>query len=143
MIARVSITIALLVSIASALEVSDEAKAIVNECRTTYNIEIDQIKSGIENKKLPETENGKCFVECVMEKGGVLADGKLNVDRAKELNAKKLAEKPDIKEKADQVIDACKDVAKPEEKCEYGVAITKCVIEHSEKLGIPAPQFNH
>nr|AYN07355.1 odorant-binding protein 14 [Yemma signatus] len=131
-----------LIGIVASVEISDKAKEIIKECKEAHNIELEKLVQAVEKHELPTSEDGKCFMECVMEKGGVLADGKVNADRAKELSAKKLADKPDIKAKVDQVIDMCsKEVTNPGGKCNLGVKLAECAMNHSKELGIPAPKF--
>nr|AYN07361.1 odorant-binding protein 20 [Yemma signatus] len=137
--------IVLLLAIAAAvtvsgLELSERAKEIIVECKNLHNIELPKLLEAVEKHSLPTTENGKCFMECVMTKGGVISGGQVVVEKAHQLASKKLAGKPEMKEKVYQVIDKCaSEVSNPGGNCEFGPALGACALKYGRELGIPAP----
>nr|AYN61082.1 odorant-binding protein 21 [Yemma signatus] len=133
---------AVLATLTYGLEISSKDMEILKECRTKNNISLGDLLKGAEKQEIPTTENGKCFLQCVMEKAGVIKDDKINVDRAKAINAKKLKDKPDFKDKADKIADLCsKEVTKPDGKCEFAVKISECAMKHAKEMGVPQLKF--
>ncbi|XP_075156990.1 general odorant-binding protein 19d-like [Haematobia irritans] len=74
------------------------------------------------------TQEGKCMAACVMEKFGVLVDGKLVKDRAIEVGA---AIYQDDAEKATALVEACEDLEVDSDPCEAAVQYGACFKEHS------------
>ncbi|CAH1391407.1 unnamed protein product [Nezara viridula] len=113
--------------------ISPELKTAIEECKAEHNVESDQIKEAIENKKLPETENGQCFMSCVMEKMGVIKDGKIDMDKAMEHYEKKVKD-PENRQKANEVAKRCANVQGTDAKCSLATELVKCVVKTAEEL---------
>ncbi|NP_001298183.1 general odorant-binding protein 19d-like precursor [Stomoxys calcitrans] len=74
------------------------------------------------------TKEGKCMAACVMEKFGVLVEGKLDKDRAIEVGTAIFQEDA---EKATAVVEACVDLEADEDHCEAAVQYAACMKEHA------------
>ncbi|CAH1391406.1 unnamed protein product [Nezara viridula] len=119
--------------------ISPELKTAIEGCKAEHNIESDQIKEAIGNKKLPETENGQCFMSCVMEKMGMIKDGKIDMDRAMELNAQKFKD-PENLQKANEVAKRCADVQASDTKCSLATELLKCVVKNAKEVQLELPK---
>nr|AYN07358.1 odorant-binding protein 17 [Yemma signatus] len=130
-------------AVATADFVLDEkAQKIIGDCATETDVDLDKIFESAKNEQLPTTESGKCFVECVMEKSGMLEGGKVNVEKVREISEKHFGDTPELKEKADKVADICvAEVTNPGGKCEFATALAACAMKRGKEMGIPHPNF--
>ncbi|KAE8573009.1 general odorant-binding protein 56h [Halyomorpha halys] len=123
----------------SSYAMSPEFKAAIDECKTEHSIESGQIKEAVEHKKLPETENGRCFMSCVMEKMGVIKDGKIDQERVLEINKMKF-KNPESLEKANEVAKRCANVEGTDERCSLATEMVKCAMENALELKLEMPE---
>nr|QCZ25102.1 odorant binding protein 45 [Nezara viridula] len=117
-------------------ELTEEGKKHLQECQGKHSISPDEVVAAVKDKKLPESENGKCFMECVMEKFGVLNDGKFDPEKAKSIASGKIGNKPELLEKVNTVIDKCNAEVSNPGKCEYGVGLAKCAMKYAKEMNI-------
>ncbi|KAE8573008.1 Odorant-binding protein 23 isoform X2 [Halyomorpha halys] len=121
-------------------QANPEIKAAVNECRSQHNIEAGQIKDAINNKKIPETEHGQCFMSCVMKKMGVLKNGKIDLDRVSELINNKFKDQEN-REKAYEIAKRCANVKSPDGKeCSQASEMAKCALKNAIELKMEVPK---
>ncbi|CAH1391405.1 unnamed protein product [Nezara viridula] len=138
---RIVIVVALILAcIFSCYGLSPDMKAAVDECKNQHNLDSDQIKTAFDKKEIPETAHGKCFMSCVMEKMGVLKDGKIDLDRILEINRKKFKD-PENLGKADEIANRCANVESPDsEECSLATELAKCALKNAIELKLEVPK---
>ncbi|BET00831.1 Odorant Hypothetical protein protein [Nesidiocoris tenuis] len=110
-----------------------------DKCKGLHNVDDETIRQYINQKKLPESQNGKCFVACIMKEVKALENGKANVAVMKEANRERNTDEAIIA-KADQVIDICaQEVSAGGDECETAIQLVKCAITKGREMGIPSP----
>ncbi|XP_067012043.2 general odorant-binding protein 56h [Anabrus simplex] len=118
---------------------SEEFEKIVEECKKEHAIPEAELE-GLKMVNAPESEEGKCFVGCVLEKMGVVQDGKFSKKTAEMHAKKKMNGNPEELEKHLQLINKCNDeVGSHDDKCETGPKLMECIKTYAPGLGIILP----
>ncbi|XP_031634711.1 general odorant-binding protein 19d-like [Contarinia nasturtii] len=107
---------------------------LIDECKGPSHANEDEIKS-LQNHEVPQTHNGKCLLACIQEKLGILVDGKLSVEGAKAIGAKKHEGNPKNTALFYEMVDECQTVADPD-RCEAATKFMGCMVNAAVKRGV-------
>ncbi|XP_067004390.1 uncharacterized protein Obp50c isoform X2 [Anabrus simplex] len=105
-------------------EMMNKLKAARETCIKDNPIPEDEEK-GLMQKKIPVSQEGKCFVSCMFRQCGTMVDGKFNPEGAKQ-KAEIMFEDENKKKQAFEAIDQCAKEVTMDDMCETGAKIMEC-----------------
>uniref|UniRef100_T1PF47 PBP/GOBP family protein n=1 Tax=Musca domestica TaxID=7370 RepID=T1PF47_MUSDO len=106
----------------------ENAIAVAAACKEEQGASDDDVEA-LKNHEAPSTHEGKCMAACIMEKFGVLADGKMVKEKAIEVG---IALFGDDEAKATAIVEACESLEVDDDHCEAAVQYGACLKEHAQ-----------
>lgn len=124
----------------------DNAKAkenfmkIMNDCKDVVKATDADIKA-LMAKKLPESHEGLCLLECMFDHSKMMKDGKFDKDSAIELSIKPLNGDKEKEAKVKNMMEACATEigAGDKDKCVNAKTIVECVEKKGKEFGFKWP----
>ncbi|KOB68379.1 SexiOBP14 [Operophtera brumata] len=109
------------------------------ECNKQHPISPEEMMM-MKDHKMPDSENAKCLMACVMRKATFIDDkGNFSVENAIAWAGKEFQDEPKRLESSKSIYDICKKVndepvSDGEKGCDRAFLLSKCLIENAPKV---------
>nr|AXB87331.1 odorant-binding protein 16 [Tropidothorax elegans] len=115
----------------------------IETCTQKHGTNKDDVMKVLLEKVLPETHDLKCTLDCYMGEAGYIKEGKLDWEAAKASNVEKYSDDPESLEKANKIVDTCKEKVNIDGKkeCEFSDVILDCIYAESKAVNLKTPDF--
>lgn len=106
----------------------------MTECKDKVGASAEDVQA-LTNKQLPTSEKGFCMIECIFTNGGIMKDGKLDVQNTLKVLEPALSKNPDVKKKTTAALETCeKEVgAGGANGCETAKLLAECFKKEAKK----------
>ncbi|XP_067011660.1 uncharacterized protein [Anabrus simplex] len=131
----VCVLLSVTITIAKSKEFRDKMKTAKANCKAAHGVPEDEMRALRQNG--PQSEEGKCFVGCMMQSMGIIdSGGSFDSGKAEEW-ANKNYPAGDKREQARTVIDTCQQQVTSSEICETGAELFDCFKKNGFGLFTP------
>ncbi|XP_026482103.1 general odorant-binding protein 19d-like [Ctenocephalides felis] len=121
-------------------EAKEKLLQIGKDCAVETGASSDDIEKLLQ-KNIPDSKAGKCMINCVYKKLGVMKDGKYHPDAGIEVSAMVHEHDSELMEKVKKIATECDSEAKGEDECEIAAKAMACGVrmakEHNLMDAIP------
>nr|ARJ35767.1 odorant binding protein 2 [Cyrtorhinus lividipennis] len=116
-------------------EQKEQLMSDIKECMNETGITDDEFVAIATRQEPPTSEQGKCFLNCAMEKMEIMADGTLNVVAIQASLEEQIEDKTKL-EMTKTAVKECSETVKAEGKCEYAAAASECLVTKYKEIGL-------
>nr|QCZ25100.1 odorant binding protein 43 [Nezara viridula] len=110
---------------------------VAMECAAVYPVENSTIRQIMTHDGIPDNQEVKCWLSCVLRNMGIINNGKVDWKKAIELN-KMVLKSDEDKVKIDQIFEICKkEVEQDEDECQLAYNIAICKFKYGKELELP------
>ncbi|XP_026482315.1 general odorant-binding protein 28a-like [Ctenocephalides felis] len=119
-----------------------EVKNFLMDLGKTCSAETGATEADIEGllkKEVPTTPTGKCLINCIYKKIGLMKDGKYSSEGAIRTGGLLHDDDSEEMEKIKKMADACEKEAKHTDECEHAAEALGCALRMAKELNFPIP----
>ncbi|XP_014246947.1 uncharacterized protein LOC106665202 isoform X2 [Cimex lectularius] len=110
----------------------------VSKCKTEFSLNESDFKEMLLKMKIPDTEQFKCMMACLLKEMGQYHDGQFDLDAFEKFNRLKWRKRDQL-EKAREVNVVCTQEALQDKdnECEMAFNLIQCLLRESQRVGLP------
>lgn len=114
---------------------------ISNQCKIRSKVTEEDMKV-IKSYRIPTTQTGKCYLQCLLEKMGIIYNGKYRKTGVLATFDSLLKGKPDYRKSLKKIADKCeKEIGSDpvNEPCGLAVKIFECLKKYENRINVRLP----